>query len=95
VEVAPVVYLNAYPNPATGGDMRIQFSVPSNTYSSVMVIDLSGREVESLYRGMAQTGTLYEFSLDQERYAAGSYTLRVIVGEEVYSQRLMILDSGR
>ena len=95
VDVAPVVYLNAYPNPASSGDVRVQFSVPVNTYANAMVVDVSGREVEILYRGMAQTGTLYEFTLDQEKYAAGTYTIRVIVGEEVYSQRLMLLDSGQ
>ena len=94
VEVAPVVYLNAFPNPGTGGDIRVQFSVPENSYAHVTVIDVSGREVETLFKGMAQTDTLYEFGLDQESYAAGSYTLRVVVGDTVYSQRMMVLDTG-
>jgi large repetitive protein len=94
VEVAPVVYLNAFPNPGAGGDIRVQFSVPENSYAHVTVIDVSGREVETLFKGMALTDTLYEFGLEQESYAAGSYTLRVVVGDMVYSQRMMVLDSG-
>ncbi len=89
---------NAVTTPQTCSQQgSLSFSIMDGTppsYAHVTVIDVSGREVETLFKGMAQTDTLYEFGLDQESYAAGSYTLRVVVGDTVYSQRMMVLDTG-
>ena len=90
---APIVYLNAFPNPATTGEIRIQFSVPHDAYAKGGVYDIAGKEVISLIAEQAIGGTQYNWSLNSKELSAGSYTISLMVDGEQYIKRIMIMNN--
>jgi SdrD B-like domain/Concanavalin A-like lectin/glucanases superfamily len=93
VDVAPVVMLTAFPNPSTSGQIRVMFSVPQDEEVSAIVFDALGRQTQVLLQGTAIGGTLYDWTLNTNNIGTGTYTLRVMVGDDMYIERFILLDN--
>ncbi len=93
VDVAPVVMLTAFPNPSTSGQIRVMFSVPQDEEVSAIVFDALGRQTQVLLQGTATGGTLYDWTLNTNNIGTGTYTLRVMVGDDMYIERFILLDN--
>ncbi|MFN0031446.1 MAG: T9SS type A sorting domain-containing protein, partial [Flavobacteriales bacterium] len=91
VDVPPVVFLTAYPNPAPYGQTRIQFSLPKDEQVSIVLFDAIGKQLMTMMDGTAHGGTLYDWTLATKDIGAGTYTLRVLVGGEMYTERFTLL----
>jgi hypothetical protein len=89
VEVPAMVHMLAYPNPAQQ-HFTLKFSVPVDQEVFGAIYDLSGRQVLSIYNGVADGGRAYQWDIDAGRFDAGSYTIMMKAGSEVLRERLVI-----
>ena len=65
------------PNPATGGDLTIAFTLPDASQATLELLDVAGRRVESRAVGALGPGR-HTVRLDEERsIAAGVYWVRL------------------
>ncbi len=79
-----------YPNPFNPGT-TITFAVQKTGHAAVTVYDLLGREVATLFSGVANAHTLYVLSFDARNLGSGIYfyTLRSENRNEVKKMGLM------
>jgi hypothetical protein len=68
--------LNAYPNPATGGDVTVAFQVSNDTYVRIALYDALGRKVSELKSGNVKAD-VYTTSFNVENLPSGAYTVRM------------------
>lgn len=89
-ENAPVEGLRLFPNP-TNGSFSINFNLLENAKVDLTMFDVVGKQVANLYSGETNTGMFTQtFSADQLGIAAGTYTVRIQVGEGVLTQKVLI-----
>ncbi|QQS28823.1 MAG: HYR domain-containing protein [Sphingobacteriales bacterium] len=62
----------AYPNP-TNGQTTISFTTPLEELLKLSVFAVDGKEVETLFEGIASANTGYSFSYDMEALPSGTY----------------------
>lgn len=85
-----VVALSVFPNP-TEGRTTISYQVRNQRETvRVALTDLAGREVYSLYQGTESVG-IKEVTLPRTNVAAGTYLVKVNVGERVATRRVTLL----
>ena len=93
-EPAPIVpasfQLQAFPNPFNPST-TIQFSVPQNGMTAVMLYDALGREAAQLFRGTADAGRMYQRTVDAQHLASGLYIVRLESGGVSRSIKLMMV----
>lgn len=68
--------LVAYPNPANGGTVTVNFQVPNDTYVRIALYDALGRKVTDLNSGNVSAG-VYNTSFDVSNLVSGAYTVRM------------------
>ncbi|MBI3218946.1 MAG: T9SS type A sorting domain-containing protein [Bacteroidetes bacterium] len=68
--------LVAYPNPATGGEVTVNFQVPNDTYVRIALYDALGRKVTEL-KSETVTAGVYNTSFDISNLPSGAYTVRM------------------
>ncbi len=85
------------PNPARGGT-RVRWAIPADRVGSMLdvsVFDLSGRHMHTLWHGVAKSGRFSEqWNLRDTRggsASAGVYFVRLSLGREVRTQKLVVL----
>lgn len=78
-----------YPNPFNPST-SIRYSVPRESEVSLVVYDVTGREVETLVRGMKHAGT-YEVHFTASHLPSGVYFYRLIAGSTVETKKMMLL----
>ena len=84
VELSP-----AYPNPFNPST-TINISLPENMNVSLAVYDIQGRLVEQLITNEIEAGH-HSIIWDGYSQASGIYFLKLIAGETVQSQKLMLV----
>ncbi|MFM9983837.1 MAG: SdrD B-like domain-containing protein [Flavobacteriales bacterium] len=89
----PTVFLNTFPNPSSGGTLRIQLSIPETGEVNARLFDVTGKETKILMNGMAESNTLYDWQLNTNDMGSGSYTLKVVVDGAVYTERVTIVNN--
>ena len=80
---------NAYPNPFNPST-KITYDVPSEMDISLMVFDIRGRMVQELVSGVKAQGQ-YELNWDANAQASGVYIVRLIAGESIHTQKIMLI----
>lgn len=60
-----------YPNPFNPSTI-IKFDILKNSYANLSILDVSGREIETIVKGKLDVGT-YEVNFDASRYPSGTY----------------------
>lgn len=77
------------PNPTRDG-ARVQVVLPTAGNARVVLYDLFGRAVSTLFDGSLEAGT-HELRADVSRLAAGVYVLRVQSGESTANRRITVV----
>ncbi len=81
--------LSVYPNPSNGTDTRITFDLDALQKYSLNVIDPLGKNVMTLANGVNGTGH-QTFDLNKNQLASGLYFIRLQIGDQIITERLII-----
>jgi pectate lyase len=79
-----------YPNPFNPATL-IMFTVAKTGYATVKVYDMIGREVATLFNGLASTGRDYTLSFDASRLSSGIYFYRLISAGKVETRKMVLM----
>jgi len=87
----PAVYSlsTAYPNPFNP-TTTLSFAIPIDSEVSLSVYNLQGREVSTLIDGNMDAG-YHSIVWDANSYASGVYFVKMVAGEFVNTQKLMLI----
>ena len=77
-----------YPNPASEMTV-IELNLEQGSQASIDILDVSGRLVQEIHKGAVQPGQSNYF-LDARTLQSGVYIVRLVVGEQMFSRRLMV-----
>ncbi len=80
---------SAYPNPFNP-TTTLTFSLPVDTEVSLSIYNLQGREVSTLISGYRDAG-YHSVVWDANSYASGVYFVKMVAGEYVTTQKLMLV----
>ncbi len=72
-----VSYMNAYPNPFSQ-QTTIEVAVAQDTKAQLVLYDMSGRNLSTLFNGQLSQGALNTFQLDANQLMAGTYFCQLI-----------------
>ena len=91
-EFVPKVFNLAqnYPNPFNPST-RIQFTVDNAGYTTLTVFDVVGKEVGTLYAGIAEPGKAYSVSFDASQVANGTYFYKLVNGNQSSLKKMLLL----
>ncbi len=78
-----------YPNPFNPKTV-IRFQLSVNSFTSLKVYDLLGREVASLVNEQLQPGT-YEVDWDASNYPSGVYFYKIVAGDFVETKKMILI----
>ena len=82
--------LNAsYPNPFNP-DVKINYDLANDNHVSMVVYDLMGREVATLFDGIQVAGSSHEITWNASNQASGVYILRMTAGDYTTTQKLTL-----
>ncbi len=79
-----------YPNPFNP-TTNIHFTVATAGFTTLTVFDVLGKEVASLYAGMAEPGKQYSVSFDAASLANGAYFCKLANGAQSSFKRMLLL----
>jgi hypothetical protein len=80
--------LKVYPNPALNS-FSIEWQTQSFENLQIILFDLMGREIKSLYKGHNKTES-GELKFDIADISSGTYLARVIYGQNIINQKIII-----
>ncbi len=89
VDTPEQVNIFSYPNPFNDS-FTVNFSVPQNAEVTAKVVDSMGRTTAIVFEGQADGHRLYEYRLEGLDWEPGSYTLMMVVGNNVHHHKLMV-----
>lgn len=78
-----------YPNPFNPSG-TVQFQLPKSGEIEVMLFDILGREVQSIYSGPMNSG-IQSLSIDGVELSSGIYIVRVTDGQQVQTIRITLI----
>jgi hypothetical protein len=78
-----------YPNPFNP-ETAIRFTVAATGTARLLVYDALGREVATLYDGVAEPGKLYSVRFDGAGLSSGMYFYRLTAGAQVDMKRMVL-----
>ena len=81
--------LQNYPNPFNPST-TIRFSVPENGFATVKVVNMLGQEVATVFRGMAQAGTMNTSAFNAGTMVSGTYFLRLEYNGKSVVQKMIL-----
>lgn len=79
----------AYPNPFNNSTV-LNFKLSDALMMDISIVDINGKFVEDIFKGRAEKGT-YKMKWNAERYPAGIYILKLVVGNKILTQKLLYL----
>ena len=79
----------AYPNPFNP-TTTLSFAIPVDSEVSLSIYNLQGREIVSLINGNMDVG-YHSIVWDANSYASGVYFVKMVAGEFVNTQKLMLI----
>ena len=79
----------AYPNPFNP-TTTLSFAIPIDSEVSLSVYNMQGREVSTLIDGNMEAG-YHSIVWDANSYASGVYFVKMMAGEYVSTQKLMLI----
>jgi aspartate 1-decarboxylase len=81
--------LTVYPNPFTQ-QATVQFDLAMAGSVSLAIYDLQGKLVRQLYKGESEAGVSRNFTVEAQGLSSGLYMLRLVTGQNVLTQKLML-----
>ncbi len=90
--LAPTVFSLSqnYPNPFNP-TTTLQFSVPKNGRAALIIYNIIGQKVATLFDQVAETGKYYRVQFDASRMASGVYFARLKFGDNVLLKKMLML----
>lgn len=79
------IQFTIFPNP-TDGELRVRIDSPSERSVHYLLYDMNGR---SLAAHKWEPGMSADYEIDLSRYAAGTYLLRILSGEDLVEKRIV------
>jgi hypothetical protein len=79
-----------YPNPFNP-TTRIQFSVEQTAHATLIVYNILGDQVATLFTGTAEAGKSYTVAFDGSNLANGAYFCRLVSGEKTELKKMILL----
>lgn len=84
-----VTTLMAYPNPFTF-NTTISFTIPYEEENATLIMyDLKGSRIQSLYNGNANANQKYEIQFDRQNLPTGVYLYRLTTSKEVKTVKVI------
>jgi hypothetical protein len=83
------VLLQNYPNPFNSVT-TIHFSIPANSFVSIKVYDVSGKEISELVNGFIQKG-IFSINFDGEKLSSGIYFCRIQSGNFLDTKKMVLV----
>ena len=80
---------NAYPNPFNS-ITNIEFSIPMDSYVTIKIYNLLGKEISTLVDNPLQTG-FHNVNWDADQFASGVYFIKLNTGDYTQSKKLMLI----
>lgn len=87
--VTAVNQLSAFPNPSEGMT-NVVFTTGVTTYTTVQILDMNGRVVETVYSQMAQANVEYRIDFNGLALPNGIYITKLMTEKETVIEKLMI-----
>jgi hypothetical protein len=78
-----------YPNPFNPST-KIEFSVTRDGYTTLIVYNILGQPVATLYKGVAQTGKIYRCSFEGLSLPTGVYLSRLESGKQSLMRKMVL-----
>lgn len=79
-----------YPNPFNP-ETKIKFTVPENRIVVLKIFDPIGKEIATLYNGMAEAGNFYEVNFDGSNLTSGFYIAQLSSGDTRLIKKMLLL----
>lgn len=77
------------PNPYSG-ETSISYNLQQPANVVIEVVNVMGQKIATLFKGGQEEGVYnYEFSANKLGYSKGIYTVRVVVNDDTYTQRIL------
>ncbi|WP_439880304.1 T9SS-dependent M36 family metallopeptidase [Pontibacter sp. MBLB2868] len=83
-------FIQSYPNPFSEST-TISFKAKETGYTLLKVYDITGREVETLFEGNADSGKTYSYSFKGTNKKSGVYIYRIINGSVSRSGTMLLV----
>jgi len=77
-----------FPNPFNPST-KIRFSLPENTFATLTVYDISGKEIERAYSGKLNAG-VYEYQLNGTNLSTGIYFYTLNAGSKIITKKMIL-----
>jgi len=82
--------MNVFPNPFNPAT-RIEFSSGRSGDARLVVYDLLGKRLATLFEGTMDPGSLYHVLFDGSHIPSGTYIVKIVQGEHQRTRRLVLL----
>ncbi len=93
-DVKPQLSVSAAPNPYVS-QTNITYTLPEQSDVTLEVFDMVGNKISTLFTGNQSEGQYnIPFSASQNGYTAGVYFVKLRVGEEIKTQRIVELNNN-
>jgi hypothetical protein len=79
-----------YPNPFNPST-RIQFGVNKNTHASLIVYNIIGSEVVTLFNGDVTAGQIYDVTFNGNNLASGIYYYKLLTNEKTAVKKMLLM----
>jgi hypothetical protein len=79
----------SYPNPASG-NVEIPFTLPTDATASIVLLDISGQTIETVYSGALSSGD-HAFQIDTKGLPCGTYFYTLTSGGEQLTRQMTII----
>jgi hypothetical protein len=76
--------LKVYPNPFSER-LRFEFVSPVDAPLRIVIYDITGRMVRTVFDSWVEVGVAYNSEFDPENIISGIYIYKIIMGESVYT----------
>ena len=83
------IKLNTFPNPATK-EVTIEYTLEADQYGTLEVIDLTGRVVKNLLKGILSKGTTQQV-VSLQNLANGIYLVRLNTANGAFVQKFSVV----
>ncbi len=81
--------LNIYPNPATD-QLNVEFSAKNTIVPEIKIFDLTGKMVRHFDKAFILNHEVFKADLDISDLNTGIYFVKVIQGEQTWSEKLVV-----
>lgn len=82
--------MNVLPNPVEGDETTVEYRLARRGMAGMDLLDVSGRTLRVVQHAVVQEAGTYRIVMDVQGLAAGTYFVRMTLGDEVRIRRFMV-----